>query len=193
MDGFQTNLAWETLLELGGRQGPLHARLSGALREAIRDRRLPAGSVLPPSRALAEDLGCSRWVVTEAYAQLAAEGYLEGRVGSGTRVRPLGQDDAGRLVPEVAPARAPRIDLAPGLPDLRSFPLARWVAALRSVAGTLPYAELGYPDPAGHPRLRQLLAQYLARVRGAHPDPAHLTICRGVAAGTGRLGRALRA
>jgi GntR family transcriptional regulator / MocR family aminotransferase len=193
MDGFQTNLAWDTLLELGGRPGPLHARLSGALREAIRDRRLPAGSALPPSRALAEDLGCSRWVVTEAYAQLAAEGYLEGRVGSGTRVRPLGQDDAGRLVPEVAPARAPRIDLAPGLPDLRAFPLARWVSALRSVATSLPHAELGYPDPAGHPRLRHLLAQYLARVRGAHPDPARVTVCRGVADGTGRLCRALHA
>jgi GntR family transcriptional regulator/MocR family aminotransferase len=193
MAGFQTNLAWDTLLELGAREGPLHARLSGALREAIRDRRLPAGSALPPSRALAEDLGCSRWVVTEAYAQLAAEGYLEARVGSGTRVRSLGRGEAGRPPPEVAPARAPRIDLAPGLPDLRSFPLARWVAALRSVAGTLAYAELGYPDPAGHPRLRHLLAQYLARVRGAHPDPARVTVCRGVADGTGRLCRALHA
>ena len=193
MAGFQTNLAWDALLELSGRPGPLHARLAGALREAIRDRRLPAGSALPPSRVLAEDLGCSRWAVTEAYAQLAAEGYLEARVGSGTRVRSLGQDEAGRPHPEAAPARAPRIDLAPGLPDLRAFPLARWVAALRSVAGTLPYAELGYPDPAGHPRLRHLLAQYLARVRGAHADPAQVTICRGVADATGRLGRALRA
>ena len=193
MAGSQTNLAWDTLLEVSGRPGPLHARLSGALREAIRDRRLPAGSALPPSRTLAEDLGCSRWVVTEAYAQLAAEGYLEARVGSGTRVRSLTRDAAGRPHPEGAPARAPRIDLAPGLPDLRAFPLARWVAALRSVAGTLPYTELGYPDPAGHPRLRHVLAQYLARVRGAHPDPAQVTICRGVADGTGRLARALRA
>jgi GntR family transcriptional regulator/MocR family aminotransferase len=188
-----TNLAWDTLLELGGRPGPLHARLSGALREAIREGRLPAGSALPPSRVLAEDLGCSRWVVTEAYAQLAAEGYLEARVGSGTRVRPLGRGDAGRPPPRVAPARAPRIDLAPGLADLRSFPLARWAAALRSVATTLPHTELGYPDPAGHPRLRHVLARYLARVRGAHPDPAQVTICRGVTDGTGRLCRALRA
>ncbi|HEX7146240.1 MAG TPA: winged helix-turn-helix domain-containing protein, partial [Actinomycetota bacterium] len=81
MAEFQTNLAWDALLELGeGRDGPLHARLSGALREAIRDGRLPAGSALPPSRDLAGDLGCSRWVVTESYAQLAAEGYLEARV-----------------------------------------------------------------------------------------------------------------
>jgi GntR family transcriptional regulator/MocR family aminotransferase len=195
MSGSQTNLAWDTLLELGeGRSGPLHARLSTALREAIRSGRLPAGSALPPSRTLAADLGCSRWVVTEAYAQLAAEGYLEARVGSATRVRRLGRAAAGHLPrPEAATALLPRIDLAPGLPDLRAFPLGRWLAALRSVAGTLPYAELGYPDPAGHPRLRQVLAEYLARVRGAQVDPTEVTVCRGVTDGTGRICRALRA
>jgi GntR family transcriptional regulator / MocR family aminotransferase len=194
MSESQTNLAWDTLLELGDRSaGPLHARLEGALRAAIRDGRLPAGSALPPSRQLAADLGCSRWVVTEAYAQLAAEGWLQARVGSGTRVRPLGGAAAGRPAPEGPPARAPRIDLAPGLPDLRSFPLGRWISALRSVAATLPYAELGYPDPCGHPRLRRVLAGYLARVRGALVDPELVTVCRGVADGTGRVCQALRA
>jgi GntR family transcriptional regulator / MocR family aminotransferase len=194
MSNFQTNLAWGMLLDLGeGRAGPLHARLSAALREAIRDGRLPPGSALPPSRDLAAELGCSRWVVTEAYAQLAAEGYVDGRVGSGTRVRPLGPAATGHLPPAPAPTRVARIDLAPGLPDLRAFPLGRWVAALRSVAATLPHAELGYPDPAGHPRLRQVLAEYLARVRGAQVDPADLTVCRGVTDATGRLCRALRA
>ena len=194
MSESQTNLAWDTLLELGeGRHGPLHVRLSGAIREAIRGGRLPAGSALPPSRELAADLGCSRWVVTEAYAQLAAEGYVEARVGSGTRVRPLGRAAAADPAAEAPPALAPRIDLAPGLPDLRAFPLGRWVAALRSVAGTLPYAELGYPDPAGHPRLRQVLAGYLVRVRGAQVGPAQVTVCRGVTDGTSRVCQALRA
>jgi GntR family transcriptional regulator / MocR family aminotransferase len=194
MSESQTNLAWDTLLDLGeGRAGPLHARLAGALREAIRGGRLPSGSALPPSRTLAEDLGCSRWVVTEAYAQLAAEGYLDARVGAGTRVRALGQAAAGRPPRRDPPAWVPRIDLAPGLPDLRAFPLGRWVQALRSVASTVPYAELGYPDPAGHPRLRRVLAEYLARVRGAQVDPADVTVCRGVADGTGRVCRALRA
>src|SRR6266536_581883 len=194
MSRFQTNLAWGTLLELGdGRDGPLHARLSSALREAIRGGRLPPGSALPPSRALADDLGCSRWVVTEASAQLAAEGYLDARVGSGTRVRPLGQAAGGRRPPEAPPAWVPRIDLAPGLPDLRAFPLGRWVSALRSVASTLPYPELGYPDATGHPRLRHVLAEYLMRVRGALVDPADVTVCRGVADGTGRVCQAMRA
>jgi GntR family transcriptional regulator/MocR family aminotransferase len=194
MSGFQTNLAWDTLLDPGdGGHGPLHARLSGALREAIRDGRLPPGGALPPSRTLAEDLGCSRWVVTEAYAQLAAEGYVDARVGSGTRVRSGGRAAGGRPAPEAPPAWVPRIDLAPGLPDLRAFPLGRWVSALRSVASTLPYTELGYPDASGHPRLRHVLAEYLTRVRGALVDPADVTVCRGVADGTGRVCRALRA
>ncbi len=194
MSRLQTNLAWDTLLEVGeGRSGALHARLSSVLREAIRGGRLPPGSALPPSRALAETLGCSRWVVTEAYAQLAAEGYVDARVGSGTRVRTLGQAALGRPAPQAPPAVMPPIDLAPGLPDLRAFPLGRWVSALRSVAGTLPYTELGYPDPTGHPRLRQVLAEYLTRVRGALLDPADVTVCRGVADATGRVCQALRA
>ena len=194
MSTSQTNLAWDTLLDLGDRHdGPLHARLSGVLREAIRGGRLPAGSALPPSRALSEDLGCSRWVVTEAYAQLAAEGYVAARVGSGTRVRPLDRTGSGHPPPEAPPAWAPRIDLAPGLPDLRAFPLVRWVSALRSVAATLPYTELGYPDPAGHPRLRQVLAGYLTRVRGALVDPAHVMVRRGVTDATGWACQALHA
>ncbi|NUT46249.1 MAG: winged helix-turn-helix transcriptional regulator, partial [Saccharothrix sp.] len=76
----QTNFAWSTLLEIGGR-GRLHDRLARALRTAIRDGRLAEGAAVPPSRALAEELGCSRWVVTEAYGQLVAEGYLSARVG----------------------------------------------------------------------------------------------------------------
>jgi GntR family transcriptional regulator / MocR family aminotransferase len=194
MSKSQTNLAWDTLLELGEEgAGPLHARLTGALREAIRGGRLPLGSVLPPSRQLAGDLGCSRWVVTEAYAQLAAEGYVDARVGSGTRVRPEGRAAAGQPAPEGPPASTPRIDLAPGLPDLRSFPLGRWVAALRAVASALPYAQLGYPDVAGHPRLRQALAEYLTRVRGAQAGAAQVTVCRGVTDGARQIGQALRA
>src|SRR5262249_36170129 len=51
----------------------------GGLREAIRSGRLADGAALPPSRALAADLRCSRWVVTQAYAQLLAEGYVQAR------------------------------------------------------------------------------------------------------------------
>lgn len=89
----QTNSAWGTLLVLDpDAGGPLHDRLSKALRAAIRSGRLPGGSAVPPSRALAADLGCSRWVVTQAYEQLIAEGYLEARIGSATRVKQVDTD-----------------------------------------------------------------------------------------------------
>jgi len=193
MRNFQANIASDVLLDLSG-AGPLHARLAHALREAIRSGRLPAGSALPPSRALADELGCSRWVVTQAYAQLAAEGYLSATVGSGTRVCHLEQADLPR------PARPPRasrvtagtlMDLAPGLPDLRAFPMRRWMAAVRAGAQRMGVDELAYPDIVGHPRLRQVLAEYLARVRGAQAEPADLVITSGATDAIGLLCRTL--
>ncbi len=175
----------------------MHVRLSRALRQAIRSGRLPDGAALPPSRELAEDLGCSRWVITEAYEQLVAEGYLESRIGSGTRVRRVDEaaphEALGPVArPPAAGAPIDPIDLAPGLPDLRHFPLSAWLAALRSAATSLPYTELSYPDPAGHPRLRAMLASYLARVRGAAVDPEDVTVTGGVTDGVTRICRALR-
>ena len=62
------------------------AGLESALREAIRDRRLAAGTLLPSTRGLAQELGLSRGTVTAAYDQLAEEGYLTAHPGSGTSV-----------------------------------------------------------------------------------------------------------
>jgi hypothetical protein len=68
--GSQTN--GEVLLDLTG-PGPRHEQLARALRQAIRDGGFEDGAAVPPSRRLAADLGCSRWVVTQAYAQLGTE------------------------------------------------------------------------------------------------------------------------
>src|ERR1700754_1265718 len=67
---------------------PLHAQLERALREHIRAGRLAPGDRLPSTRTLAADLGVARGVVSEAYAQLVAEGWLVGRRGAGTTVAP---------------------------------------------------------------------------------------------------------
>jgi GntR family transcriptional regulator/MocR family aminotransferase len=194
MPDSRTNLAWDVLLDLGRpTDGPLHQRLQRALRRVIREGRIGIGSALPPSRTLAADLGCSRWTVNEAYSQLVTEGYLEARTGSATRVRWAG-DDAADDLPRAAPsAGAPRFDLAPGLPDLRAFPRRPWADALRAEALTTPVAEFGYPDPAGHVRLRGLLAEYLRRARGAVAQPADITVCTSVTDGVRRICRILRA
>ncbi|NUS06523.1 MAG: winged helix-turn-helix transcriptional regulator, partial [Nonomuraea sp.] len=58
--------------------------LEDALRAAIRDGRLPPGTRLPSSRALAAELGLARGTVTAAYDQLTEEGHLTTHPGSGT-------------------------------------------------------------------------------------------------------------
>lgn len=185
-------LAWDTLLRLDG-PGLLHQRLEAALRRAIRTGRLPTGSALPPSRVLAGELGCSRWAVTEAYGQLVAEGYLHGQVGSATRVRWAPDRDRQKSAQRPRATVSPRYDLAPGLPDLAAFPRTRWVEVFRSVAGTIPTAELGYPDATGYPALRAALAEYLPRCRGAVLSAADITVTTGVTDGATRLCRLLLA
>src|SRR5215472_15036479 len=68
--------------------------LADAIRAAIMDGRLRAGTPLPATRLLAADLGVSRGVIVEAYQRLADEGLVGGRPGAGTRVlgvsRPAG-------------------------------------------------------------------------------------------------------
>jgi GntR family transcriptional regulator / MocR family aminotransferase len=77
---------------------PLAAQISAQLQAAVTGSVLRAGDRLPSSRDLACTLGVSRTVVTNAYARLFAEGWLEGRHGSGTYVAdvtppPLGSNE----------------------------------------------------------------------------------------------------
>ena len=108
-------------LDLDRGRGALGRQVEGGLREAIRAGRLPAGAGLPSTRVLAQDLGVSRRLVVDAYAQLTAEGWLVARQGAGTRVA----DAVARGGDDVATADAPerlRYDFFPGTPDLAAFP-----------------------------------------------------------------------
>ncbi|SMC95358.1 MocR-like pyridoxine biosynthesis transcription factor PdxR [Kibdelosporangium aridum] len=189
MSRSQTNLGWDVLLDMSG-PGAQHEQLARALRTAIREGVLKKGATLPPSRKLAGDLQCSRWVVTQAYAQLVAEGYLETRTGSATRVH-CWADEIWKPVPRRQEPAPPRYDLAPGLPDLRNFPRRRWADAVRDALSTAPHTDLGVPIEGGHPRLRTVLAEYLRRTRGAVTDD--VLICSGVCHGVTLVGRALHA
>ncbi|MEU4062505.1 PLP-dependent aminotransferase family protein [Streptomyces wedmorensis] len=186
--------AWELLLPAAGAPARRRGRaLREALRDAVRAGRLASGTRLPSTRELAADLGVSRGLVTEAYEQLTAEGYLRSDRGSGTWV----SGAARAAVPEardLAP-RAPgvRVDFHPGTPDLSLFPRAAWGAAQRSVLARLPHPSLGYPDPRGLPELREALAAMLARRRGVVADPERLVVCSGVAQASTLLGFVLRA
>ena len=75
--------------------GPKRAQLERQLRDGVRSGRLRPGTRLPPSRTLARDLGVSRGVVVEAYAQLTAEGWLTARRGAGTSVADIPKNVEG--------------------------------------------------------------------------------------------------
>ncbi|GAA2097933.1 PLP-dependent aminotransferase family protein [Actinomadura alba] len=174
------------------RPEPLRDQLENALRAAIRAGRPGTGERLPSSRSLARDLGISRGLVTECYAQLQAEGYLVARPGAATRVAGAAQAaTAGPSRPEAT--TVVRVDFRPGRPDLSSFPREDWSRALRRACRDVPVELLGYGDPYGDAALREVLAAYLRRVRAAAADDAHTIICAGYAQGLELVLRALAA
>ena len=183
----------ELFLSLDRRgQAPLRAQLEDQVRQAIRSGRLGAGERMPSSRALAAALGLSRGLVQECYAQLQAEGYLITRAGSATRVaRAASQPKppAGRPLP--APPQRLSADFACGVPDLAMAPREAWAWALREACRSAPNAEFDYGDPAGSPRLREVLAGYARRVRAAAADASQVTICSGMAQGLSLVLRVL--
>ena len=71
-------------LETG--RGPRYLKIAQAICKAIDAGDIPAGEKLPTHRALAESIGVSVQTVSFAYAHAEQEGYVHGRVGSGTYV-----------------------------------------------------------------------------------------------------------
>lgn len=171
---------------------PLHRQVYQRIRDAILSGRLTAGTRLPSTRALATELGVSRNTALGAFEQLTAEGFLEGRIGSGTRVaRTLTADLVSRRRgrSHTAPGGAtPRLatrcvqlaqitrplaagsgrDMAftPALPAADLFPSDLWARLASHCARRLASHELAAAAPAGHPTLREALATYVAAARG---------------------------
>jgi GntR family transcriptional regulator/MocR family aminotransferase len=168
----------------------LGAQLQVQVRDAIRDGRLGVGERLPSSRQLAAELGVSRGLVVDCYAQLEAEGYLATRSGSATRVA----SGIAATAPTPAALRTtPRLDVdfKYGIPDLASFPMRDWLWAMGEAARDAPIAAAGYGDYRGVEPLREVVAAYLRRVRGAVADADNVVVVAGFAQGLGVVLRTL--
>jgi GntR family transcriptional regulator/MocR family aminotransferase len=72
-------------ISLEGRRD-LAGQIYRQFRDAIRDGRLKAGQILPPSRELSRRLAVSRNTVGVANDRLIGEGFIEIRIGAGTYV-----------------------------------------------------------------------------------------------------------
>jgi GntR family transcriptional regulator/MocR family aminotransferase len=151
-----------------------------------------AAAVLAGDLATALDLGLARGTVSEAYAQLVAEGFLTARQGSGTVV--ASQPARPAMVrPDEAVAERPRFDFHPGHLDMSGFPRTLWASALRRALRTMPDDAFGYGDTRGHPDARRALAAYLGRVRGVLAAHDHMVICSGFVQALGLTCAALKA
>lgn len=164
---------------------PLTRQIYDHLRSAILQGQLQGRTQLPASRELAANLGVSRNVVLQAYEQLEAEGFLQGRRGSGTYVA-----EGACLQRLQATAQLPYqlltgdeqvlpdvIDFRSGVPALDQFPRQLWGRLTKQVCADVPDSLFGYGTPEGCPQLRSVLTSYLLRTRGvcAHPDQIVIT------------------
>lgn len=164
------------------------------LRNAIRVGTLRPGTRLPSTRALADQLGVSRRVSVEAYAQLAAEGYLDLRQGAAPRVcatTPVGADPSPAPASVASPTA--RYDFRPSRPDVTTFPRAAWGRCLRDATRSVRTADLLYGDPCGVDEFRSAVADYLGRVRGVAATPERVVATGGYLQGLGLVCQAMAA
>ncbi|XVQ09525.1 PLP-dependent aminotransferase family protein [Spirillospora sp. CA-255316] len=153
----------------------------------MREGRLLAGERLPSSRALAGLLGVSRTVVMEAYGQLYAEGWLEGRHGSGTFVADIAFEPPGPETPQPEASTrggggedGPRIDLRPGVAWVGALNTPAWRRAWRQAATVAPPLRW---EPWGLHGLRVALSDYVRRSRGVACTAERLLVTRGATNG----------
>jgi GntR family transcriptional regulator/MocR family aminotransferase len=185
---------------------PGNQQLYRLLRKAILTRVLPPDARLPSSRELSSELVVCRNTVLYAYQQLLAEGFVEGRSGSGTFVidttpaMPSREDSTRRkavlqaLVPS-APALSRRGQalvehagsssqqwgpFVPGVPDVTQFPHALW-SRLQAKAWRKPAPDaLTYAQGGGYMPLREALAEYLKIARSVECQPEQVVVTAGI-------------
>jgi GntR family transcriptional regulator/MocR family aminotransferase len=188
---------------------PLHRQIYGALRRYILEGRIPARTLLPSTRALADDLKVGRNTVIAAYDQLLAEGFIEARTGSGTWVTPIQQPRADPPAPRPRPplklsrrgdgmvAGAPPrrnhavLNFHPGVPDTAAFPFSVWSALLARHARSRDADLHGYVAFAGHPGLRRTIAETIGMARGIDCTPEQVIVVTGAQAALDLAARVL--
>ena len=194
--------------------GQLSRQLAQRLRQAIAAGELKAGERLPSTRTLAASLGVARGTVTEAFDQLIAEGYLDAKVGAGTRVASALQDEplataslAGVAVPEVllppaairlaaisrALAPQPPVPFAVAVPGAGIAPDDTWRRLSNRIRASGPAASASYADPFGLPELRAAIAAHVCRARAVQCDAGNVIITSGTQQGLYMSGRVLLA
>jgi 2-aminoadipate transaminase len=188
---------------------PIYQQIYEELREAILTGTLPELTRLPPERTLAERLNVNRSTVVHAYRELVADGLIEQRVGSGSRVaRSTGHPPRTADVPwwvtlppwrvgsypqvlgELAATfHGERISFVQGVPPLEPSPLDELARSFARVAGDPSYV-LSYGDSEGHAPLREAIAERMRR-RGCTIDAREVLVLTGSTQGISLVAQSL--
>jgi GntR family transcriptional regulator/MocR family aminotransferase len=202
---------WRPALELEPQADePLYLQIARAVSAEIERGCLRPGTRLPGTRTLAKTLGVHRNTAVSAYAELAAEGWLDTTAASGTfvskqlpprpaqRVRAAGvaQRTAYRLHERPVEHGAQRdvevlTNVSSGACDLRLLPVAEIARAYRRALAQSGDALLGYGPAEGHPPLRAALAALLRTERGIGVDAENVFVCQGAQMGLELVARVL--
>jgi GntR family transcriptional regulator/MocR family aminotransferase len=188
---------------------PLHQQLYRQVRDELVSGSFNHNSSrIPSSRALAADLGISRFTVNLALSRLHAEGYLQSRIGSGTFVaeplpetflsaqtakteshieRPPRLSNRVRNIPDhrvgkqfdFGIAGPPGVTFVPAVAALDEFPIEIWERLRAEVLAKKGAHLLQYASSRGDPDLRKALATYLCDHRGARCHPDQIIITAG--------------
>jgi len=197
---------------------PLQRSVYERFANAILLGQLRPGERLPSTRELAKTLGVARNTVTWAFEQLAAEGFIETRHGSGTFVStqlpdagPRGQLEAnGKSTAHASPlserskrftevALSLRIPQRPvpfriNMPAVDAFPVALWRRLMKSLLSDSAVRAghlLGETEPAGYGPLREAIATHLMIARGVTCTPEQVLIVAGAQQGLDLAARLL--
>jgi len=186
----------------------LSRRLYEEIRARIADGTYSAGTPLPSTRALAAERGLSRATVSLVYEQLAAEGFIESRVGAVSCVAvgaaqanaaghakharakatvpnrlagslsAIGQHIASLKLGDPNPTSLGEIDFVYGPLSGNDFPTLTWMKALRAVERQRS-PRLEYEDPRGNIDLRRALQAHLSQTRSLACSVEQLLIVNG--------------
>lgn len=162
---------------------PVFEQICDAMRQEIGSGARKQGEKLPPTRSFAQELGVSRSTVVNAYEQLIAEGYIEGRQGSGYEVALLDQVEitvsSRSALSESLPPEDPPFGFHSGNPDMRLFPYVAWGKTVARVARQTPQDLMVSHSIQGHPDLRQAIANHVRDWRGVDARPEQIFVTAG--------------
>ncbi|MGU9816333.1 MocR-like pyridoxine biosynthesis transcription factor PdxR [Pseudomonas sp. LF135] len=185
-------------LDAGKQQGAYDA-----LRAAILNRQLPAGSRLPSTRSLAERWLVSRGTLEAAFERLHSEGYVQRVAGSGTRVSAVIPEQFIAAPAPSARARRAAIPDQPDAgvqshvpfvarrPDASLFDLKTWARCISRGLLSAGPGVLEAAHPGGLPALREQIADYVRSYRGMHCEADEIIVTTGIRHGLDLIARTL--